>query len=1128
MRFFHLFILLVSVWGSSPAFAAKPAPKRTNADLSGLPAALTRPIRYFGDIHPILAEHCVSCHGPDKQKGSLRLDSRDAALAGGGSFGPAIVPGNPADSPLLLFTAHFEPEMEMPPDEDKLSDHQIALLRTWIEQGAPWPAKGNSTEGGEALGNQELYFKKAATHWAFQPIPKAGVEHLAQVPQRIDELIRSELEKNQLQPSPPADARTLLRRLHFDTTGLPPTPQELQSFLTAYEADPDQATRDTVDRLLASPHFGERWARYWLDIARYADTSDFLAQADLRYPFAWTYRDYVVRAFNQGKPYDRFLLEQIAADQLDLPARDPDLAALGFFTVGPRFRRRTEEVINDRIDVVTRGLMGMTVACARCHDHKYDPIPTADFYSLYGVFASTREPEVLPEILLPGQQSDPAQRQAYETQLATAKKGLKDFLEKLKADAVADILSKPETYFDALVKMEVERSADVRKLITGKNMLQTALTPLSKNYKALNKAPWTNDPILGPIAHVAATPKARQAKVLQGLLQSGVLPDTEIAIRPPILNALRKAKVTDEAGLLRAYGAMLATANQQPEGAFKALVSTLKKSGSLLDFDERDVEAAHRLLGSGRAELNKLHTAITEVDASHVGAPPRAMAVADSPRPITPVIFVRGDSNRKGDPVPRRFLQVLDPAQTPYPEDSSGRHQLAQQIVARDNPLTARVWANQVWRHLIGTPLASSVSDFGLQAPDPSHPELLDFLASALADRQWSTKDLIRDVLLSRTYQQTSQIPEGASAQETDPDNRLLWRANRRRLDFEAMRDGILATSGQLETAIGGRPQDLSAEPFSGRRTLYGLVDRVNLDPLFTTFDFPSPDISSPERSQTLIPQQALFALNDSFIISQARALAKRAAKDSQNPGEIIERLYQQAFLRPPTRAEATLASHFLRTSNSQLGQAQTQGTWQYGYGSPDPATPRSEAFTPLPHFDTSSKRYQTSRVFPTPESELSHVSQTASGGHPAKRPNIASIRRWVAPFDGTISLQGEVSLARQGGDGIRARILSSRSGQLGEWIVLETPAATALPNLKVKRGEIIDFAVDCHLHASTDAFRWAPSIQYQVKPEDTPASLQTVWDSQADFGPPPPPKLRPVEQIAHALLMTNEFLFID
>jgi mono/diheme cytochrome c family protein len=1123
------FLILMVLVGVQPGWAAKPTPKRAQADLSSMPAALKRPIRYFGDIHPILAEHCVGCHGPDKQKGSLRLDSREAALAGGGSYGPAIVPGNPAESPLLLFTAHFEPELEMPPDEERLGDHQLALLRTWIEQGAVWPAMSKEAgEGGETLGNQELYFKKAETHWAFQPIPKASEAELSGVSERIDGLVEQARAKQELAGSPPADPRTLLRRLHFDTTGLPPTLEELQAFLVAYEKDADKATREVVDRLLAAPGFGERWARYWLDIARYADTSDFVAQADLRYPFAWTYRDYVVRAFNGDKPYDQFVMEQIAADQLELGEQHADLAALGFFTVGPRFRRRTEEIINDRIDVVTRGLMGMTVACARCHDHKYDPIPTADFYSLYGVFASTEEPAEWPEIQLPTQQVDPMQRKGYEEKLAVAKQGLDDFIQKLKREAVADVLKKPELYFDALVKMEVERSADVRKLITGKSMLQTALTPLSNRYGKIGREGWGEDPILGPLAQVAGAPKAQKARLIGTMLETGKLPGSETAIQAALLKAMRQGKVKDEAGLLRAYGALLAGGGKKPTGAVAAVGEALKKRGSLLDFSDREVEAAHRLLGSGRAELNKLRTAITEVDATHPGAPPRAMALAEAAKPVTPVIFVRGDANRKGDAVPRRFLQVLDPSQTPYPADRSGRLELAKQIVDRGNPLTARVWANQIWRHLMGRPLAESVSDFGLQAAAPSHPELLDLLASALADRQWSTKQLIRDVLLSRSYQQSSVIPAGAVGLEKDPENRLYWRANRRRMDFEAMRDAMLATSGQLDLTQGGRAVDLSAEPFSGRRTLYGHIDRVNLDPLFTTFDFPSPDIASPERSQTLVPQQALFALNDSFIMSQARALAKRAAQEVEGPQELVRRLYQRVFLREPSKAEAVLASHFLRTTNTQQKQAQTQGVWQYGYGSPDPAVPRQEAFTPLPHYDAATKRYQASRVFPMPGSELSHASLSAVGGHPAKRPQLASVRRWLAPFDGVIRIGGEVGLVRQGGDGIRARILSSRHGQLGEWITLEKPAATVIESVTVKRGDILDFAVDCYVNPNSDAYRWAPSIAYQVKPEDTPATLQTLWDAQADFAGPPPAKLRPVEQIAHALLMTNEFFFVD
>jgi mono/diheme cytochrome c family protein len=363
--------------GAAIPAAAAPA-KRPALDTAALPEPVRRPVKYFGDVHPVLAEHCVSCHGPDKQKGGLRLDSREAALAGGSSYGPAIVPGKSGESPLLLFMAHLEPDMEMPPDEERLPDNTLAVLRAWIDQGAKWPAKsGTATGGGAELGNQELFFQKATTHWAFQPVAPADAASLKQGPVAIDGFIAARLREKGLQPSPRADARTLLRRLHFDLTGLPPTPEELEAFAAAFARDADAAVAAKADELLASPHFGERWGRFWLDLARYADTQDFQAQADLRYPFAWTYRDYVVGAFNSDKPYDVFLREQLAADQLGYPDNDPRLAALGYLTVGPRFRRRTDEVINDRIDVVTRGLMGLTVACARCHDHKYDPIPTA-------------------------------------------------------------------------------------------------------------------------------------------------------------------------------------------------------------------------------------------------------------------------------------------------------------------------------------------------------------------------------------------------------------------------------------------------------------------------------------------------------------------------------------------------------------------------------------------------------------------------------------------------------------------------------------------------------------------------------------------------------------------------------
>lgn len=1099
-------------------------------DLSALPAPVTQRIQYFGDIHPILAEHCVSCHGPDKQKGGLRLDSREAALNGGESYGPAIVPGKSAESPLIQFMAHLEPDMEMPPNEDMRPTREIALLRAWIDQGARWPVpKGGVTGGTEStLGNQELFFQKAKDHWSYQPVPKLGGFKADSVTQKIDEFIGGKLKEAGLTPSPEAEARTLIRRLYFDLSGLPPTPEDVDAFAAAHARDAEAATAELVDRLLAAPPFGERWARYWLDLARYANTRDFQAQADLRYPYAWTYRDYVVNAFNNDKPYDRFLKEQIAADQLGLKENDPALAALGFITVGPRFRGRTDEIINDRIDVVTRGLMATTVACARCHDHKFDPVRTEDFYALYGVFASTEDLETMPEIAMKDAMPPADLRKDYEAQMAKEKKALADFVEGLKDKAVADICAKPEMYFDAIRQMEVTRNADVRKLITGGKMVDTALTPLSNGWTRLKReAKWQNDPVLGPLARVAAASPDRKAGIIDIMLKAGKVPGGSAAISPLVLNAMKAQKPKDDAGMLKLYGEVFAKAKDAKDADSKAFMAAFTGEGGWFDFSPDEVERAHRLLGKGRGELSKLYEAIAEVEATHPGATPRAMAVADKANPVKPVVFVRGDPQKKGDPVDRRFLEVLDPSKTPFDAKASGRRELAEDIANRDNPLTGRVWANQVWRHLFGEGIVDTTGDFGLQADAPVHAELLDFLAAALMDRGWSTKKLIRDIVLSKTYRQSSaDRPDGSVK---DVLNTLFWRANRRRMDFESMRDGMLAASGNLDLTMGGRAEDLSAEPFSTRRTIYGLVDRTNLDPLFTTFDFPSPDIASTERSETMVPQQALFALNDGFIIDQARSLAKLAqdaAGKTTDATGAVDWIYRRVFFRQPSEAESVLASNFLKDATLQRGRS-LWGSWMYGYGSADPEVPTKDRLKRLPFFDPKTKRYQMARVFPHPQ--LGHVSLTSSGGHPGRDLSTAAIRRWIAPYDGDVQIQGELSVTRQNtGDGVRGRLISSRTGLVGEWIADGAPVRTPVERYAVKRGEVLDFAVDCRDTNTSDGFRWAPTLSLKIRAEEAPTGVQTVWDAQADFNPPPPPPLQPLEQLAHALLMTNEFLFID
>ena len=1118
--------------GAMPAAAA---PKRTGGDALDLPEPVQRTVKYFGDIHPLLAEHCVSCHGPEKQKGGLRLDSREMALAGGESYGPAIVPGKSAESPLLLFMAHLEPGMEMPPKEDdKLAAEALALVRAWIDQGAEWPATaGPKTNGGSTLGNQEMFFQKAATHWSFQPVTKADAASLVHGAATIDRLVDSTRQEKGLPGSPRAAAATLLKRLHFDLTGLPPAPEELDRFVADFARDADAAVTAKVDELLDSPHFGERWGRYWLDIARYADAQDFFPAQDLRYPFAWTYRDYVIAAFNTDKPYYQFIREQLAADLLGLPEDDPTLAALGLLTVGPRFLRKTDEQINDRIDVVTRGLMGLTVACARCHDHKFDPIPTADFYALYGVFESSVIPDPLPVIAPPHIKADPTLRAEYETARGKVRTSIDALNVRERTKAITETVANPQAYFDALAEV-LSGKKSIGAILNTTKLSPVALPSLNVQRTAVKKA--SADPknaVLAPLAKLMAAPSRQQLQMLETMLDSGIAPGTDTAIHPLVLSVLREKKPATEEAVVRACGSILAAATAEPDDDSKRQVrEAFTASDSLLDFPLAEVEKTAATSVDARKEYTKAYAELAELENTHPGAPVRAMVLKDADKPVKPVVFVRGDAKNRGDAVDRRFLSVLDPQKTPFSPTQSGRKELAEHIAGPANPLTPRVWANHVWRHLLGRPLVKTTGDFGLQSEPPTHPQLLDWLASALVQRGWSTKQLVRDIVTSATYQQASaDRPDGT---EKDPDNNWLWRANRRRLDLEAMRDAMLVVSGRFDPAMGGRAVPLSTAPFTGRRTIYGAVNRVQMDPMFGTFDFPSPDMANTERAQTSVPQQALFALNDAFIIEQARALAARAIEETAGVEAgtdiaVTRAMYRRVFQRPPSPEEESLARRLMADAVAAPGDV-ARGTWQNGFGSADPAVPRDRGFTPLAHFDPQAKRYQGAATFP--DREHGFVSVSAGGGHPGDGIGMASVRRWTAPDDGEVAISGEISVgATGGGDGIRARIISSRAGQLGEWIVDRSngvSSATLIPKVQVVAGEILDFTVDCRETTTSDGYRWAPVLRSLQMPEQSSGFQNTLWDAQADFVAPPPPRLTPLEQMAQALLMTNEFMFVD
>ena len=704
-------------------------------------------------IRPVLADNCYKCHSTlaEKVKGGLLLDSRESVLKGGDS-GPAIVPGDPEASLLVKAIRYTDPDLQMPKDK-KLPDDEIADLVAWVKMGAPDPRT--------AIADQHKWSDNKTNHWAWQPlkkepIPQAGNPDWCQTP--IDNFILAKLDANGLKPNPPADKRTLIRRATFDLIGLPPTPEEVQDFLNDNSAD---AFAKVVDRLLASPHYGERWGRHWLDVARYSDTKGQPKRnvEDNANPFAWTYRDYVIRSFNENKPFNIFILEQIADDRLiEMKTWDhnpTNLAALGFLTVGDHFMGMQNDVINDRIDVVCKGFLGLTVTCARCHDHKFDPIPQKDYYSLRGIFDSSVEPKVEP--------------------------------------VIGKISNSPQ-YFDYYRQRE--------QLAKAEETLQANL------------------------------PRLRKARDIEGIKQT-------------------------------------------------------------------------------QKDLRETEHAISELELTNTAAPMRAMVLEDTMKGHDSPVFIRGEPGNRGEVAPRRFLQLLSGPARPVYTNGSGRLELAMAIASKNNPLTARVMINRIWLHHFGEGFVLTPDDFGIMSEPPSHPELLDYLAMNFMTNGWNIKKIHRLIMLSSVYQESSV--DNPRYEVTDPGNRLLWRANIRRLEFEPLRDSLLAIGGTLDTNLYGKPEDMRLHADSTRRTIYDYVDRANIPDVMINFDFATPDMVTGIRHVTTVPQQALFLMNSPLVINLARRLvAMPEFVDNVDDNARLNFLYERIYQRPPTAEETQLGLEFV------------------------------------------------------------------------------------------------------------------------------------------------------------------------------------------------------------------------
>ncbi|HEV7280586.1 MAG TPA: PSD1 and planctomycete cytochrome C domain-containing protein [Pirellulaceae bacterium] len=884
-------------------------------------------------VRPILIARCVECHGPDNAESDLRLDSKEA-FAAGGARGEPLVPGGDPKSGLFRQAIRHENDLEMPPS-GKLPEEELAALERWIEAGAPWP---ESAGGLRVSSIEERRAQDRAQHWAYQPVSRPtppAVADAGRAVTPIDQFLIAKLEAKGLAYSPEADRYTLLRRASFDLLGLPPTYEEVQAF---EKDDRPDAWERAIDRLLASPRYGERWGRHWLDVARYADTSGYAFQRDNRYPYAFTYRDYVVRSLNQDLPYDRFVQEQLAADLLPDP-RGPDaLAALGFLTVGRDFNNGQDN-LDDKIDVVSRGLLGLTVACARCHDHKYDAIAIGDYYSWYGIFASSRQPDELP-LIVPERDRDRytdffaglAERQkeveGFERQLHTeivdqAYKSFADYVVRTQYDLPAMSEPRPEG-----LTME---DKDVRK-----GMLDRFGAWLTDRRKEEGSP-------FGPLLQIVDLPEAEFAAKLAQMLASwraevGAAPadagaaQADDAEQPPALDMKRTLIERFDAKMpgrridaifvaAKAYQELIESARatlaakasgsaEQPVSTPAPIVARFEPVVAAENFPanislEKSEQYRHR---EDRNRLQEVQKKAKQFEADYADPPPRAMVLEQFAK-HDPRVFKRGKPGNPGDIVPRQFVPVVAKADA-KPYETGGRLELARDVASAENPLTARVIVNRVWMHHFGEPLVASPSDFGIRTEKPVQAELLDYLAGRLIDSGWSLKVLHREIMTSGAYRQVDRLDEKAYA--ADPENRLFWRYERRRLEWEPFRDSVVVAAGRFDGAMHGRALDLLKPPYPGRRSLYASIDRQALPQTYRAFDIASPDQSSARRPETVVPQQALFLMNSPFVQTHADSLRERVCGSSEATDARISELFRVALSRDPSSEERELCTAFM------------------------------------------------------------------------------------------------------------------------------------------------------------------------------------------------------------------------
>jgi len=1007
-------------------------------------SASDKQIAFFeSKIRPILSERCFECHSHEEQESGLRLDHIDFILKGG-ERGAAIEPGNPDDSNLVKAIEYFEPKFQMPP-KTMLEDEEIDLLIEWIAQGAPWPDEPLPVEATKA--DEFNLAERKSEHWSWQPIRKTTIPTVNDSKWPLndaDSFVLAKLEEAGLTPSPKASKHALVRRLYFDLVGLPPTPEQVQAFVTDESAD---AYGNLVDQLLASPHFGERWGRHWLDLTRFSET--YGHEGDYPIKHSWPYRDYVIRAFNGDVPYDRFAKEHVAGDLLE-PRIDAE-SGLNESVIGTGWwymhqathapvdvLKDEADRIDNQIDVFGKAFMGLTIACARCHDHKFDAISAKDYYSLSEYLRNSRQTfamldprnEIADGVLelskLHRKQGKILWKQTGSLDepirdIAKTIDAAKKVTENEIADNVSDInrvkawakvlrnektkeeghILRPLTHEDEVAAPKPIPDGDVYADFNGGGFKDWFVYGEAFGSGPTTSNDWSAAETDRPFVPAGVAHSGLESRDLQGVLRSPtfIIGHDRVQVRAAgrkgtIRLVIGRYQLHDYNGIL--FGGAIAQVDTRGDFKWFDMVNGISKykgchayiefvdhgdgfiavdeirfsnkgipkntmaqllvggippaeraaeyqlkaetafdhleSGELTTFDANWLNYLYKTsLIRGEKFDEKYSSAREKLTEKKSGIPAPFKVVSITDGSFEPAsVHIRGNHDEKGDFTPRRFLEAIDGTDPMVIKHGSGRLELAESLFSNTNPLPSRVMANRIWHHLFGRGIVESTDNFGVLGIPPTHPDLLDHLATQLMESDWSIKTMIRDLVMGQTYQMSSAIHD-QPAEEKDPLNLLLHRRSVKRLEGEIVRDTLLAVSGNLDRTMYGdsipahlyefmtyhrRPGGSGPVDGANRRSIYQRIQRNFLSPMMLAFDMPLPDSSTGKRTVSNVPAQSLIMMNDPFVILQSQVLGKKTAESAGTSEQKINGLFNTLYGRDSTSAEFERIKEFGMTQS--------------------------------------------------------------------------------------------------------------------------------------------------------------------------------------------------------------------